>query len=302
MAQPGPSLALVDVSKRFGAVHALRGVSFELEPGVVMGYLGPNGAGKTTTLRVILGLVRPDTGAVRVFGRPAADPAARVRVGSLPGELRLWAGMTGRQVIDHFARYRPGRPPRLRAELLGALQLDDATLRRRIKHLSHGTRQKLGLVIALQHDPELLLLDEPSLGLDPLVQHAFLDVVRMFAARGRAVLFSSHVLAEVQDVCTRVAIVRAGAVVALDSVDTLRLHVVRAASIRFRDAVPAGLEHVPGVQRVEIDGRTARLRFTGSVDALVQRLADAGVDDLVFPEPRLEDLFMSYYGVEPADA
>ena len=205
-----PALEVADLHKRFGRVRALRGVSFALEPGEVFGFLGPNGAGKTTTLRILLGLVRADRGAARLLGGPAGEPASRERVGFVPGELRLPGGMTGHGVLEHFARFRPARPPVLRERLLDALDLRESDLRRRVKWLSHGTRQKLGLVAALQHDPDLVLLDEPTNGLDPLVQRAFRDVVRELAARGRAVLLSSHVLSEVEAVCGRVAVLRAG--------------------------------------------------------------------------------------------
>jgi ABC-2 type transport system ATP-binding protein len=216
------ALVVRDLRKSFGAVAALRGVTFSVEPGEVFGYLGPNGAGKTTTLRVILGLVRPDAGSAKLNGVDSADPASRASIGFLPGDLRLYADMTATATLDFFAAFRPSRPPVLRQQLLEALDLGAATLERRIKFLSHGTRQKVGLVVAMQHDPALLLLDEPSSGLDPLVQRAFRGIVEDFARRGRAVLFSSHVLSEVAAVCGRVAILREGAVVALERVEGLR--------------------------------------------------------------------------------
>jgi len=216
------ALEVRDLRKSFGAVAALRGVTFAVEPGEVFGYLGPNGAGKTTTLRVILGLVRPDAGNATINGVECARPESRADIGFLPGDLRLYADMTAAATLDFFAAFRPSRPPVLREKLLEALALDSATLERRIKFLSHGTRQKVGLVAAMQHDPALLLLDEPSNGLDPLVQRAFRSIVGDFARRGRAVLFSSHVLSEVAAVCGRVAILREGAVVALEKVEGLR--------------------------------------------------------------------------------
>jgi ABC-2 type transport system ATP-binding protein len=290
-----PFLSLAHVSKRFGAVHALRDVSFAIEPGDVFGYLGPNGAGKTTTLRAVLGLIRPDTGAVHVLERPAMDPRARHDVGFLPGELRLWNELSGRAVLDHFARFRPDRPPKLRGRVLEALGLDQASLARRVKYLSHGTRQKLGLAVAMQHDPKLLLLDEPSLGLDPLVQRAFRTLLLEFASRGSAVLLSSHILSEVDAVCSRVAIVRAGEIVAVEPVDALRRHVLRRMSVRFHHDAPAELSSTPGVERVERNGDAAVLWLRGDLNPLLRVLASAGVAELVFPEAQLEDIFMSYY-------
>jgi ABC-2 type transport system ATP-binding protein len=297
-----PILSLANVSKRFGAVHALRDVSFAIAAGDVFGYLGPNGAGKTTTLRAVLGLIRTDAGEVRVFGRPPRDANARGDVGFLPGELRLWNELSGRAVLDHFARYRPERPPRLRAHVLDALGLDAATLKRRVKFLSHGTRQKLGIAIALQHDPRLLLLDEPSLGLDPLVQRAFRTLLQEFASRGSAVLLSSHILSEVDAVCSRVAIVRAGEIVAVEAVATLRSHVVRRMSVRFHHDPPAELSSTPGVERVERNGSAAVLWVRGDVNPILRVLALADVDELVFPEPQLEDIFMGYYDASGAGA
>jgi ABC-2 type transport system ATP-binding protein len=293
-------LALDHVTKRFGAVHALRDVSFTIERGEVFGYLGPNGAGKTTTLRTVLGLVRPDSGHVTVLDRAASDPAARERVGFLPGELRLWNELSGRAILDHFARYRPHQPPALRQRLLDALDLDGATLARRVKVLSHGTRQKLGLVIAMQHDPALVLLDEPSLGLDPLVQRAFRDVVRDIAARGSAVLFSSHVLSEVESVCSRVAIIRSGELVAIESVSALRRRLVRRMTVTFRDAPPGTLRDIPGIEHIDVADRVVTFSVRGDVNPLLRLLAGSDVEEMIFPEPQLEDAFLGYYdGVAP---
>ena len=289
------SLSLTNVSKRFGAVQAMRGVSFDIEPGEVFGYLGPNGAGKSTTLRTVLGLVRPDAGEVRVLGQAASDPRARRSVGFLPGEVHFWNELTGRALLDHFARYRRDHPPIMRERVLDALGLDRATLERRVKWLSHGTRQKLGLAIAMQHAPPLLLLDEPSIGLDPLVQRAFRGLVREFAARGCAVLFSSHVLSEVESICSRVAIIRRGELVAVESVSALRRRVVRRLAVSFLAEPPADLHNVAGVERAELNGRSAVLWIRGDVNPVLRALAVADLEDLVFPEPQLEDIFLGYY-------
>ncbi len=288
------ALEIRDLRKRFGTVAALRGVSFAVAPGEVFGYLGPNGAGKTTTLRVVLGLVRPDGGSASIFGIDSASSASRADIGFLPGDLPLYGDMTGAATLDFFARFRPARPPALRPMLVDALGLDGATLERRVKFLSHGTRQKLGLIVAMQHDPALLLLDEPTSGLDPLIQQVFRALVADFAARGRAVLFSSHVLSEVEAVCKRVAILRQGEVVALETIERLREKVVRKMTVRFADAPPA-LHEVPGVTRVEAGAREATLWVQGDPNPLLRALAAVTVEDVVFPEPQLEDIFLSYY-------
>src|SRR5512138_20394 len=270
MEKPPAPLVVEGLEKRFGPVRALAGVSFALEEGEVFGYLGPNGAGKTTTLRLVLGLVRASAGRAVVLGRGPADFRSRQAVGYLPGELRLYGDMTGHALLDHIAGFRPRRPPVLRARLTEALSLAPADLTRRIKFLSHGTKQKIGLVAAMQHDPELLLLDEPTTGLDPLVQKAFREIVLDFAGRGHAVFFSSHVLSEVEAVCRRVAILRAGTLVAVESVDGLRARMLRRLDVRFRGPVPPDLASLPGVVRSECDGPSVRLWIQGDVNPVLR--------------------------------
>lgn len=288
-------LEVRDLKKDFGAVAALRGVTFGVAAGEVFGYLGPNGAGKTTTLRVLLGLVRASSGSASILGEQPDNPTSRAHIGFVPGDLRLYPGMTGAATLDFFARFRPDCPPVLRAPLMEALALDHATLQRRIKFLSHGTRQKIGLIAALQHDPRVLLLDEPTNGLDPLVQRAFRTIIRDFAARGAAVLFSSHVLSEVEAVCERVAILREGRIVALESIDTLRRSVIRRLRVRFAGEVPLAVLNAYGVTRHEVEGRTASLWVRGDINALMRVLAQSQIEDLAFPEPELEDIFLGYY-------
>jgi ABC-2 type transport system ATP-binding protein len=290
-----PALEVLGLRKRFGALEALRGVSFAVEPGEVFGYLGPNGAGKTTTLRILLGLVHASEGTARIAGIEAADPRSRGDIGFVPGDLRLYGDMTGADTLDYFARFRPDRPPVLRSRLAEALALDASTLERRVKFLSHGTRQKVGLIAAMQHDPSLLLLDEPTNGLDPLVQQAFRDIVRDFARRGHAVLFSSHVLSEAESVCHRVAMLRAGEVVALETIEALRDKVVRKLTVRFPGAVPAGLDKVAGVERSEARGTELALWVRGDVNPILRALAAHELADVAFPEAELEDIFMAYY-------
>jgi len=289
------NLQVNNLSKRYGKVQALRDVNFSLEAGEVFGYLGPNGAGKTTTLRIILGLVRATSGEIRLFGKNMMRAEDRIAMGFLPGELQLFGNMTSLAILNYFARYRPEKPPVLREKLLDAFGVERSVLSRKIKFLSHGTKQKIGLIIAMQHDPDLLLLDEPTTGLDPLVQQAFRESVLDFARRGRAVFFSSHVLSEVEAVCSRVAILRAGEVVAVESIDKLRGKMLRRLKVRFREAAPADLSGTPGVARSEIVGNEAVIWVRGDVNPLLRRLAQTGVENFVFPEPELEDIFMSYY-------
>ena len=286
--------------KSFGKVEALRGVSLAVESGEILGYLGPNGAGKTTTIRILLGLVHADSGTARLLGESSARTAVRHRVGYLPGELRLYGDMTGHAVLDLFARFRPARPPVLREYLLDAFGLAGADLSRRLKFLSHGTRQKVGLVVAMQHDPDLLILDEPTNGLDPLVQLAFRDVLRERGAQGRAVLLSSHVLAEVESTCHRVAVLRAGELLALESVAALRTRMVRRVQLRLRGTPPPGLGSVPGVTRSEVNGNDVVLWVQGDGNPVLRAAAQLDVEHFVFAEPQLEDILLGLFAGKPS--
>ncbi|MGZ8710944.1 MAG: ABC transporter ATP-binding protein [Thermoanaerobaculia bacterium] len=292
---PPSALEVSNVRKAFGAITAVDGISFSIEPGEIFGYLGPNGAGKTTTLRIIGDLVRNDEGDVRILGRSHREAAARHAVGFLPGELKLWGSMRAGDLLDAVARFRPDRPPALRPHLLEILEVGEDVLRKRIKFASHGTKQKIGIIAAMQHDPDLVLLDEPTLGLDPLVQEAFRGLLLECAARGKAVLFSSHILPEVEAICGRVAILRAGKIVAMESVDAMRRNLVRRLRVRFRSAVPADLDAIAGVLRMTSRDREAELFVQGDLNPLLRSLAREEIEDLVFPEPELEDIFMAHY-------
>ncbi|NUO84281.1 ABC transporter ATP-binding protein [candidate division KSB1 bacterium] len=295
------ALQIDNLSKRYGTLHALREVSFAVESGEIFGYLGPNGAGKTTTLRAILGLVRAEAGEVRLFGEKIGRAENRAEIGFLPGELHLYGNMTGAALLNYFAGFRPQQPPKLRPKLLDALEVDYTVLARRVKFLSHGTKQKLGLVIAMQHDPRLLLLDEPTLGLDPLMQQALHELLLDCAKRGRAVLFSSHILSEVKAICHRAAILRAGELVAVESLATLREKMIRRLHVRFRSAVPKTLAQTAGIVRAHFSEREATLWVQGDINPMLRCLAASEVEHLVFPEPELEDIFMSYFQPQEQD-
>jgi len=294
-----PCLQLQNLTKHYRQVVALNDISFAVEPGEIFGYLGPNGAGKTTTLRLMLGLVQPTSGEVHMFGERVAPSSRqsvtiRQRLGFLPGELNLYPEMTGQALLDYFARFRPQRPLVWRPRLLEAFALDAATLQRRVKLLSHGTRQKIGLVIAMQHQPELLFLDEPTLGLDPLMQRAFIEVIKELSQRGATIFFSSHILSEVENLCERVAILRAGELIALETVARLREKMVRRMTLRFA-AIPPDLGHLSGVVRSEAQGNELTFFVRGDINLLLKELTDYHLERLVFPEPELEDIFAHYY-------
>ncbi len=294
-----PPVEARGLTKHYGRTVGLEGLDLTVEAGEVFGFLGPNGAGKTTTIRLLLDLIRPTRGAATLFGAPVGDPRARARAGHLPGDRRLDPRMTGRRMLDFLGSLRPrGAPapdPRRTRLLCERLRLADADLDRPVREDSTGTRQKIGLVSAFAHDPELLLLDEPTSGLDPLVREEVFALLREAAGRGRTVFHSSHVIAEVERTCTRVGIVRAGRLVALESIDRLRRSAGRRVIVMFDGPAPPAAPWPPGVEPVEQEGSRVVLRVSGEIDALVKALARHRVVDLIAGEPDLEEIFARYY-------
>jgi ABC-2 type transport system ATP-binding protein len=281
--------------KTFGRTVALDGLDLTVTTGEVHGFLGPNGAGKSTTIRVLLGLLRPDGGEVRLLGgdpwREAAD--LHRRLAYVPGDVSLWPNLTGGEVIDLLGRLRGGHDPQRRADLLDRFDLDPT---KKSRSYSKGNRQKVALVAALASDVELLLLDEPTSGLDPLMEAVFQDCIRQEAASGRTVLLSSHILAEAEALCDRVSIIRAGRTVQSGTLDELR-HLTRttvvAETVRHADHLGA----VPGVAHLErLDGRVSFDVDTDHLDEAMSYLAALDIRSLVSHPPTLEELFLRQYG------
>ena len=282
------------LEKRYGGHPALRGLDLRVPEGVVYGFLGPNGSGKTTTMRILLGLLRTDAGRVRLLGGDPWAEGARVRqeVGYLPSGAGLFGRMRGAQLLDHLSRL-DGRPPVLRERACRALRLSDADLDRQVRTYSRGMRQKLGLVTALQHDPRLLVLDEPTEGLDPLVQEGLLELLRERRAAGRTVLFSSHVLSEVEELCDRAAIVRAGRIVREGTIEALRAG--RGRRVRLVPADGQEPPRLPDAELVETRGRELVYRHAGPVAALLAALAGLRPEEVSIETPRLEEIFLDEY-------
>jgi ABC-2 type transport system ATP-binding protein len=288
--------------KTFGPTRALDGLDLEVHTGEVHGFLGPNGAGKTTTLRILLGLLRADAGEARLLGGdPWRDAVAlHRRLAYVPGDVTLWPSLSGGEVIDLLGRLRGGLDPTRRAELLERFDLDP---RKKARSYSKGNRQKVALVAALASDVELLLLDEPTAGLDPLMEAAFREVIADERHSGRTVLLSSHILAEVEAVCDRVSIIRAGRIVESGTLAELR-HLTRT-SIQAELASPTdGLAGLPGVHGLQVDGTRVHLQVdTPRLDEVLRRLSAAGVCSLTCQPPTLEELFLRHYQTErPAGA
>jgi ABC-2 type transport system ATP-binding protein len=284
-------------------VRALEGCSIEVREGEVFGFLGPNGAGKSTLIRLLLGFLHPTAGTGAVLGMDIEhqSTAIRGRVGYLPGGIALYDGLTGIRHLDYLAELS-GRAPSRRRALCDRLELSDRTLRRPIREYSRGMRQKIGIVQALQHDPELAILDEPSEGLDPLMQLAFYGILDDLRRDGRTVFFSSHVLSEVERVCDRVAIVRAGRLVALEDVGDLLERRKRRVELRFTGEPPA-VGEIPGVSELVVGEGRLTCALEGDPRPFLAALDVASVADLTIEPARLEDAFLELYaGEEAAEA
>jgi ABC-2 type transport system ATP-binding protein len=282
------------LTKSYGRARGVVDLDFDVEQGEIFGFLGPNGAGKTTTIRLLLDLIRPSSGSIELFGRdPRREVSLRRRVGYLPGDLRLYERLTARELFDHFSHLR-------NLDGLGsALVLADRVeleLDRPIRALSKGNRQKAGLVQALMHRPDLLILDEPTAGLDPLVQQTVYELLAEVRRDGRTVLLSSHVLPEVQQIADRVALIREGRLVLVEEVETLRRRALARVEATFATVPPAdAFAGLAGVREVGRSERTIVFSLEGEADQLVKALARYHVLALDSHEADLEDVFLSVY-------
>jgi len=287
--------------KSFGKTLALDGLDLSVQSGEVHGFLGPNGAGKSTTLRILLGLIRKDSGEARLLGGDPWREAVVLhrRLAYVPGDVTLWPGLTGGEVIDLLGRMRGGLDPKRRAELLERFELDP---RKKARTYSKGNRQKVALVAALASDAELLLLDEPTSGLDPLMEAIFRGCVEEERRSGRTVLLSSHILSEVEALCDRVTIIRDGKAIESGTLSDLR-HLSRTSISAELARAPVGLGGLPGVHDLHVEGNRVRCQVDASgLDGLLGHLTPFGVRSLISQPPTLEDLFLRHYETEERDA
>ncbi|MEV6745253.1 MULTISPECIES: ABC transporter ATP-binding protein [unclassified Streptomyces] len=294
------AITVAGLHKSFGRTHALDGLDLTVETGEVHGFLGPNGSGKSTTIRVLLGLLRADSGAAQLLGRDPWHDAVELhrKVAYVPGDVTLWRNLSGGEVIDLYGSLRGGLDRTRRADLVDRFELDPT---KKGRTYSKGNRQKVALVAAFASDVDLLILDEPTSGLDPLMEEVFQDCVAEERARGRTILLSSHILSEVETLCDRVSIIRQGRTVETGSLADMR-HLTRTNISAELAAAPDGLARLPGVHDLDVQGLRVTLQVdTDKLDAVLKSLTASGVRTLTSTPPTLEELFLRHYASDTTD-
>jgi len=300
------SIELVNLTKFYGKHRGIENLNINIKPGIIFGFLGPNGAGKTTTIRCLLGILKPSSGSVKIFGRKihnwSSEVSLKENIGYLPGEFDLYKHFTVKGLLDYFASLRK-RPANLRRKLIDLFELDEA---RDVNQLSKGNKQKVGLIQALMHDPDLLILDEPSVGLDPLMQQRLYNVLKEFRDRGKTIFFSSHNLAEVQKICDEVAIIKEGFLVSQDHIDHLTQRVQQRVILTMEEPIDSILTQLPLIshfEKIQSNGNGHRYSIylksaQPNFSDLFQSLGRRTIQNVVIPEPSLEDYFLQYYKEE----
>ena len=290
------AIRLDKLTKFYGSQVGVQDLDLEVRPGEIFGYLGPNGAGKTTTIRVLVDLIRPTSGTATVLGKDAQAESVEVRrsVGYIAGEPSLYGNLTGEETLAYAASLRGGVDWLRVRELAERLECD---LSRHVGTLSSGNRRKVAVIRAFMHDPPLLIMDEPTGGLDPLMQEEFDKLVREARDRGVTAFISSHILPEVEQVCDRVGIIRQGRLAAVESVEVLKSRAMRSLEIRFGERVsPESFGNVEGVLNLSVSDMSLRCDVTGPVGPLIKAAAQFDLVDIALHEPTLEEIFMTYYG------
>jgi len=289
-------MSVIEVSnltKYYGKSRGIVDVSFAEEEGEIFGFIGPNGAGKSTTIRLLLSLIRPTSGMATVFGQDVTTHGPEIRrdIGYLPSEVYYYEGMKVIDLLKYSASFYDRDCTQRIRELSDLMELE---LHRRISDLSYGNKKKVGIVQGLLHSPKLLFLDEPTAGLDPLMQRNFFNLIREENARGVTVFFSSHILSEVQRLCTRVAIIREGKIVEISDIRTLQENNYKKVRVTAKELKPAAFD-LPGVTNLQAENSTVHFFFKGDINAVLQQMAALQVTDVTIEEPTLEEIFMHYY-------
>jgi len=285
------------LTKYYGKIRGVENLDLEIKSGEIFGFLGPNGAGKTTTIRILLDLIRPTQGRAEVFSLDVRTHSVdiRQRLGNLPGDVSLYENLSGEEFLDLINRLHHNRSGKRKNELAERLDMD---LSRKIRTYSKGMKQKVAIIQAMMNDPELLILDEPTSGLDPLVQREFYNLLKEEKEQGKTVFLSSHILPEVERVCDRVGILRDGLLVDIEAIEDLKTKRVRKLELILKEEVPEDRLNIPGTKLIHYEKQRVELEVYVHVGELIPKLAELPLDDMVFPEPTLEDTFMKFYGQE----
>ncbi len=283
-----------NLTKYYGSALGVSNINFTVNQGDIFGFLGPNGAGKTTIIRLMLDLLRPSSGEINIFGHRVCNnsPAIRKKCGYLPGSFSAYSNMSGFDFLRFAASMRKAEPI-LQKKLIDRFQLSQSDLSKKVKHLSLGMLQKLGIIQAFFHQPELLILDEPTNGLDPLMQEEFYRLLREMQNKGKTIFFSSHNLPEVEKVCHRIAIIKKGELVALETLEGLKKNKLKRLQFTLNRSVPD--LNLPGADLIEQRDLSYTYLVKGDIQILLQRLSVLPIKDIIFPEPDLEEVFMTYY-------
>jgi ABC-2 type transport system ATP-binding protein len=286
-------IEVTNLTKYYGKARGIVDVSFSVEEAEIFGFIGPNGAGKSTTIRLLLSLIHPTSGSGKVFGKDVVTqgPEIRRNIGYLPSEVYYYEGMKVIDLLKYSASFYEGDFTKRMHELSEIMELD---MNRRISDLSYGNKKKVGIVQGLLHSPKLLFLDEPTSGLDPLMQRKFFDLIRKENARGVTVFFSSHILGEVQRLCTRVGIIRDGKIVEISDIRTLQQNNYKKVNITADKLDPKSFD-MPGVTNVQAESGALHFFFKGDINVVLKKLSNLQVGDVTIEEPTLEEIFMHYY-------
>jgi ABC-2 type transport system ATP-binding protein len=283
-----------ELTKYYGRSRGIEEINLSVKEGEVFGFLGPNGSGKTTTIRILLDFIRASSGRAKLFGMDVHAESIRIksRIGYLPGEYGMYEKMTADKYLEFLGSLRSDKDPPLKDRLIELFGLD---VSRRIKSFSHGNKQKLGLVQAFMHDPELLILDEPTNGLDPLIQQRLYELILELKERGKTIFFSSHVLSEVERVCDRAAILREGKLVALHEISDLKKVRLKTIEITFKQELDESIFDVEGVRKIEKNAHTIRLWIDSNINGILRIISQYPIDNISCRDASLEDVFLEYY-------
>ncbi len=291
-----PVIITENLTKFYGKARGIEDINLQVEDGDIFGFIGPNGAGKSTTIRILLNLIFPTGGKVEIFGMNALKESKKIReqIGYIPSDAGFYDKMTVLEFLTYCLNfYKSSQSSERIHELAGVFGLE---INRKLTDLSMGTKKKVSIVQSLIHNPRLLILDEPTTGLDPLMQSRFFDLLREENRKGMTIFFSSHVLSDVQNLCRKVAIIRDGRIINVEDVEILRKKQVRKITVTFREEQSAMDFSVPGMEQISRNpGKGVAFMYAGGIGHLVSELTKAGIDDLLIEEPTLEEIFMHYY-------